>query len=260
MSGTVTVIGGSAASVGTGQGCASYLVSHGSTNLVLDAGPGTLQELRKHTDFRTLDAVVLSHLHVDHMLDVIAMRFSLAYNPVKPERKTPLWLPPGGKAFFRKLAVIFAADGEPDDFFGGVFDVEEYDPDGTIQVGGMTLSFQPTVHFIPCWSIRVHTEDGDLAYSADTGPAADLGAFLEGARIVIVEATTPEASRDAMPFEKRGHLTATEAATLAMEAGAETLVLTHMFEENDPSVSLGEAAKVFRGKIVHARPGVRVPW
>lgn len=260
MSGKVTVIGGSAASVGTGQGCASYLVSHGSTRLVLDAGPGTLQELRKHVDFRKLDAVVISHLHVDHMLDVIAMRFSLAYNPVKPERKTPLWLPPGGKAFFQKLAETFAADGTPDDFFTGVFEVEEYDPDGTIQVGDVTLSFQPTVHFIPCWAIRVHTTDGDLAYTADTGPAADLGPFLEGARIVIAEAATPEASKDAMPFEKRGHLTATEAANWAMEAGAETLVLTHMFEENDPAVSLREAGKVFGGKLVHARPGTHVSW
>ena len=260
MSGKVTVIGGSAASVGTGQGCASYLVSDGSTNLVLDAGPGTLQELRKHVDFRTLDAVVISHLHVDHMLDVIAMRFSLAYNPVKPGRKTPLWLPPGGKAFFQKLAETFAADGEPDDFFGGVFDLAEYDPNGMVKVGGVTLSFQPTVHFIPCWAVRVHTDHGDLAYTADTGPSADLGPFLEGIKVVIAEAATPERTKSALPFEKRGHLTATEAATLAVEAGAETLVLTHMFEENDPSVSLAEAATVFDGQLVHARPGVHVTW
>ncbi len=77
---------------------------------------------------------------------------------------------------------------------------------------------------------------------------------------MIAEAATPERTKSALPFEKRGHLTATEAATLAMDAGAETLVLTHMFEENDPSVSLGEAAKVFRGKLVHARPGVQVSW
>jgi ribonuclease BN (tRNA processing enzyme) len=260
MSRTVTVIGGSAASVGTGQGCASYLVSDSSTSIVLDAGPGTLQELRKHTDFRKLDAVVISHLHVDHMLDVIAMRFSLAYNPIKPERKTALWLPPGGKAFFQKLANVFAADGEPGDFFGGVFEVAEYDPNGTVEVGSFTLSFQPTVHFIPCWAIRIHTDDGDLVYTADTGPAANLGAFLEGSTVVIAEATTPEARKDTMPFEKRGHLTAREAATLAVEAGAETLVLTHMFEENDPSVALGEAADVFGGKLVHARPGTRISW
>ena len=96
MSNTVTVLGGSAASVGVGQGCAGYLARFGETRIVLDLGPGTLQELRKHTDFRALDAVVISHLHVDHMLDVVSMRFSLAYNPVKPEQRTPLWLPPGG--------------------------------------------------------------------------------------------------------------------------------------------------------------------
>ena len=67
----LTVLGGSAASPNVGMGCAGVLLQTDRTRLVLDLGPGTLQELRRHTDFRTLDAVIVSHMHVDHVLDLL---------------------------------------------------------------------------------------------------------------------------------------------------------------------------------------------
>ncbi len=262
---TLTILGGSAASVGTGQGCSSYLVSTGTTAIVLDLGPGTLLELRKHADFRQLDGIVLSHLHVDHMLDLIALRFSLAYNPVRPDRRTPLWLPPDGITFFDQLAAVFSTDEDPATFFGDVFDIAEYDPVGALQIGDLELTFAPTVHFVPCWAIRVHPVGesatlADLVYTADTGPASDLGAFIAGAQIVLAEATTPEAERESMSFEARGHLTAREAAELAQAAGASILVLTHMFEEHDPQALIAGARDVFAGEVILAAPGASVSW
>lgn len=261
MTMSLTVLGGSAASVGTGQGCAGYLLASDSTRIMLDAGPGTLLELRRHTDFRTLNAVVISHLHVDHMLDAVAMRFSLAYNPARTGQRVPLYLPHGGIDFFDRLAEVFATDDAPQDFFRQVFDLAEYAPNQPLQIGDLTLTFAPTIHFIPCWSIRVHPANGgDFFYSADTGPAADLETISAGAAVCAIEATTPTGKENALPREKRGHLTATEAGAIAAQAGATTLVLTHMFEENDPGQSLAEASAVFSGEIVRAVPGTVVTW
>ena len=259
---TLTVLGGSAASVGTDQGCSGYLVTSGNTNVVLDLGPGTLLELRKHVDFRALDGIVLSHLHVDHMLDLIALRFSLAYNPVKPQRPVPLWLPPDGISFFDRLAHVFSTYGDAATFFSDVFEIAEYRTESQVRLNELVLSFAPTVHFVPCWAIRVHPSDesGDLVYTADTGPAADLAVFTAGARMVLAEATTPDAQRTAVPFAELGHLTAREAAHLAQEAGAAVLVLTHMFEENDPPTLVNAAQSVFEGDIVRAVPGATVSW
>ncbi len=260
MTTTLIILGGSAASVGTGQGCSGTLVSTGTTTIVLDLGPGTLLELRKHTDFRTLDAVVISHMHVDHMLDLIALRFALAYNPVKAERKVPLWLPPGGIDFCQRLGDLLDAGAESDPFFGLVFDLNEYDPEHELRLGDLTVRFAPTVHFIPCWAMRVHPDEdqGDLFYTADTGPAADLGACADGARIVLAEATTP------MPptgeHARRGHITIDEAIDIANAAGASSLVLTHMFEENNPDASLARARSRFKGEVVLAQPGTTVSW
>lgn len=259
---TLTALGGSAASVGTGQGCSGYLVTSGETTIVLDLGPGTLLELRKHANFRALDGIVLSHLHVDHMLDLIALRFSLAYNPLKPGRRTPLWLPPGGIDFFDRLAQVFAADGEEDAFFNGVFQIHEFAPGGRVEIGELVITFAPTVHFVPCWAMRVQPGDGsgDLVYTADTGPAANLTGFVAGARVVLAEATTLPAQREAVPHNARGHLTVDEAAALATDASASILVLTHMFEEHDPPALAAAAGQTFAGKIVLAVPGAAVSW
>ena len=254
----LTVLGGSAAGPNTGQGCSGYLVETGSTRLVLDLGPGTLPELRRHADFRTLDGVVASHLHVDHVLDLVALRFALAYNPQRPPGPVPLWLPPGGRTFLDRLAHAFAEPGKAEQFFPSVFTIAEYEPERSLRVGDCRLDFAPTVHYVPCWAIRVSASRAsrDLVYTADTGPAAALAGFGRGAGVMIAEAGALDPSSEA--FAERGHLTAKEAATLAREAGVATLVLAHLWEEGGFDTYRAEAASVFPGRLELARPGLQI--
>lgn len=77
----LTVLGGAAAGPGPRQGCSGYLVETGGTCLVLDLGPGTLSELRQHTAMAALDAIIISHMHIDHMLDLFALWWGWIYNP-----------------------------------------------------------------------------------------------------------------------------------------------------------------------------------
>lgn len=256
----LTVLGGSAAGGNTGQGCAGFLVTtNGGANIVLDLGPGTLQELRKHTDFRSLDGVVISHLHVDHILDLAALRYALAYNPRQPTKRVPLWMPPGGMAMLRRLGTAFLDEDGDADFFGSVFDVQGYDPTASVTIADAGICFAPTVHYLPCWAMRVHSEgSGDLFYSADTGPAADLGAIANGCEVALVEAALVEPNAE--PRETRGHLTAKEAATLAQTAGASKMILTHMWEEHCFDAYRSAAASAFTGELHLAAPGLTVAW
>jgi ribonuclease BN (tRNA processing enzyme) len=252
----VTVLGGSAAGASPGQGCSGYLVEHGNTQIVLDLGPGTFPELRLHLDYRKLDAVVLSHLHLDHMLDVFALRYALAYNPVAAPAPMPLWVPPGGWQFLTDAARVFAGETAADAFYD-VFVIREYDPDDALSIGPLTLRFRPTVHYVPCWAIRVSTSrDGDLFYSADTGPTADLLPLASGAGLVISEGTAKDSDEES--FASRGHLTPQEAGLLARDAGAQILLLTHLWAEHDPFQALYEAESAFGGPVVLATRGIRL--
>jgi ribonuclease BN (tRNA processing enzyme) len=254
----VTVLGGSAAGVNTGAGSSGYLVETDRARIVLDLGSGTLPELRRHTDFRSLDAIVISHMHLDHVLDLAALRFALSYNPVPAIERTPLWLPPHGFETLLRLASAFTSD-DPVDFFADVFDARIYDPSGLLEINDVTIRFQPTVHYIPCWAMRLETSQGaSLGYTADTGPASPLAPFFDGVDALIAEGTNLEPGDE--PFLSRGHLTSAEAGTLAEEVGAETLILTHLWEENGFESYRKAAASTFSRQLIVAGPGVEHEW
>lgn len=256
----LTVLGGAAAGGNTGQGCSGYLVELDVTRLVLDLGPGTLPELRRHTDFRTLTAIVVSHLHLDHVLDLMALRFALTYNPIRPSAPIPLWLPPGGLGFLRRAAAAFAEPGDESAFFSRVFAVAEYDPTEPLTLGEATVTFAPTVHYVPCWAMRIAGggAGNDLGYTADTGPTAFLTDLLNGVRVLIAEGTWLQAPPDST--ESIGHLTVTEAALLARTVGARTLVLAHLWEETGFDASRDAATAAFDGFVAVARPGLCLAW
>jgi len=234
-------------------------VRSGTTALVLDMGPGTLAELRAHVDYRTLDGIVISHLHVDHILDLVELRFTLAYNPIPAERAVPLFLPPDGIATLRRVAQAFESpesagwSGSP-----ASFDVHEYDPEGLVEIGDLTCSFQPTVHFVPCWAIRVMRprRRGRSLLHRRHRPGGRPAARGRGAAVVIAEAA--DKSPGDMPWEQRGHLTPEEAAALAPTRGARTLVLTHIWEELGADDQLRRApASTSRERCSAPRPAWR---
>jgi len=240
------------------MGCAGLLVLTARTRLVLDLGPGTLHELRRHTDFRTLDAVIVSHMHVDHVLDLLALRHALAYNPLPAPAPVPIWLPPGGSELLAKATAPFDACDDPRRFAATV-QVAEYDPARPLTIGDAVVTFAPTTHYIPAWAIRVQPAAGPaLGYTGDTGPAAALAQFVAGVHVLVAEATLLEVG--VRSPDERGSLTAAEAGQLAVAAGAKVLVLTHMWEELGFAVYRAQAAAAYPGQIEMAAPGLTVSW
>jgi ribonuclease BN (tRNA processing enzyme) len=254
----LTVLGGSAAGPNPGQGCSGYLVESGSTHVVVDLGPGTFPELRRHVDYRAIDGVVISHGHLDHFLDVLTLRYALAYNPVAAGQQLPLWLPPGGAALLERLAEAVMDDSDSTDFLR-VFEVRQFDPDALLTIGELEFRFYPTVHYVPCWAIRISNGiDGDLFYTADTGPAANLESAAAGSCVVIAEGTNARGSQE--PYASRGHMTPGEAGGLARQAGASTLILSHLWAEDDPFQAAREASEMFGGPVDLATSGLRLLW
>jgi ribonuclease BN (tRNA processing enzyme) len=254
----LTVLGGSAASPNVGMGCAGVLLQTDRTRLVLDLGPGTLQELRRHTDFRTLDAVIASHMHIDHVLDLLALRHALAYNPLPAPAPVPVWLPPGGAEQLAQATAPFDTCDEPGRFAATVT-VAEYHPARPLTIGDAVVTFAPAVHYIPAWAIRVQPPVGlALGYTGDTGPVAALAEFFAGVHVLVAEATLLEPG--VRSSDERGSLTAAEAGELAVAAGAEILVLTHMWEELGLPAYRARAEAVFPGQIEMATPGLTLSW
>jgi ribonuclease BN (tRNA processing enzyme) len=100
--------------------------------------------------------------------------------------------------------------------------------------------------------------DGDLFYTADTGPAANLAAVATGSHLIVAEGTDRGISQ--APHQSRGHMTPAEAGALGRDAGANILLLSHLWVEDDPFRAANEASRIFGGPIELATPGLSISW
>ena len=252
----LTVLGGAAAWPNAGQGCSSYLLRSRDTQLLLDCGPDTLLELRKHTRLAGIDAIIVSHCHADHILDLVTLRYALVYSRDRAEERLPLWLPPGGARILEALGQALGSQGETsDDFWGEVFALREYDAARSLKVNDLSIDFSRTQHFTACFAVRVRTADGrTIVYGADTGNIAPLLEFAAGASLLISEATAD--SHAGVPPESRGHLTPEDAGGWAGASGARRLLISHLWQERAPSEVVRRAAQHFDGPIDIATPGL----
>ena len=77
----LTVLGKSPSWQDAGGACSGYLIQEGDTAVLVDCGNGVFAKLRQRIDYVDVDAVVLSHLHADHFLDLVPYAYALTYAP-----------------------------------------------------------------------------------------------------------------------------------------------------------------------------------
>lgn len=211
---------------------------------MLDLGTGAFANLRRHVDYDRLGAVVISHMHADHFIDLIPLRYALVYGTLRRASKLPVYLPPGGIAMLRTLVSAFPH--EPGEFLDDAFALSEYDPARPLAIAGATLRFAHTAHYIPAFAIRWERGGASVTYSADTAPDERVVALARESDVFLCEATLRQGDTE---VGVRGHSSAAEAAAMARDAGVRRLVLTH-YHESATSRDLDESAReIFAGEI-----------
>ncbi len=245
----ITVLGKSPAWQDAGGACSGYLVEAGDRRRLLDCGYGVFGKLRAACDFTSVDAVVISHLHADHFIDLVPYSYALAYSPAARAAgsRPPLYVPPGGRATLRRITGAWDAE----ELIEHAFDVHEYDPADEIQLEPLRLRFHEVPHFIRTHAVRLRDDDGSFTYGADCRPNDAIVAFARDSDLLMLEATLEEPEEAGC----RGHLTPAEAGEHARRAGARRLVLTHFSGDHHPAWARGEAERTFGGPVELAREG-----
>jgi ribonuclease BN (tRNA processing enzyme) len=246
----LTVLGCSPASTNPGGAASGYLVEEGGTRVVLDCGSGAFGNLLLHAVPEEIDAVVISHMHADHMLDLMPFRYGLAFAaqaaPDAPHRLPGLYLPPEGHAMALRLSAL---QDPSDAFFADCFAVTEYAAGDPLVIGSLSLTFVPVYHIPHTYAIRVSSGGRTLTYSADTGPCAGIYEAARGADLFLCECANPEGS----DFPR--HLTPKQAGEIAQTAGAARLLLTHRWYRTGLDAARDEAGMTFSGPVDLAREG-----
>src|SRR5436305_6874654 len=257
----LTVLGKSPSWQDADGACSGYLIEEGDTCLLVDCGNGVFSKLRRYRDHAAVDAVVISHLHADHFLDLVPFSYALTYAPKRqpvpiqrwpgdPDPRMPrLICPPGSRKTFRRVVGAWGND----DLIENAFALEEYEPNATVEVDALRFNFQEVPHFTETFAINVSSANGGgrFTFGADCSPCAALVEIARDTDLLIVEATLPRAERTGV----RGHLTPAEAGEHARKAGARRVVLTHISDELDADWARRTATEAYGGDVDVAAEG-----
>jgi ribonuclease BN (tRNA processing enzyme) len=222
---SVTVLGSSGMFATLERACAGYLLQLGDKRILVDCGAGTWRNLLNHIDETSIDGVVLSHRHPDHVSDLFQIFHARRYGHEEALPNIPLWAP--GETLDRLTSFARELDQ--------AFDMNEVAAGDAIQVEGATFRFFGMAHPPDTVGVRVEADGVVFAYSSDTGPTGDLEGVARGADLFICEATLLDSD------EWEGHLTARQAGEAAARSGVKKVVLTHLPPGKDPGLSLSQA-------------------
>lgn len=239
------VLGAAGSRPGNGEPCSGYLVSTDTTTILVDCGFGVASAVTGLMDVTDLDAVVVTHRHLDHCVDVLGLYAVL--------RRRDVHIPVHAAPEVEESLTAMITPHRRDEWRSRL-PMTTLEAGDVVQVGDLEVAAHASDHPPPTVSLRLTDGDGAvLAYSSDSGGGGDLAACLRDADVALVEASWQERGDDRWGD---GHMTAARAGEVAHGAGVRDLVLTHLRPHLDPQHSLAEAAAHFDGPLRVARPGM----
>ena len=243
----LTVLGTSGTWPPAGGETCGYLLSHDDTHVWMDAGTGTFARLQEHIDLAQLSAILITHGHPDHFVDVVPCFYARHYGGLGPAH-LPFYSPPG---FVELMGLLVSEDGR--DVMSQAYAYTTVRGGDRFQVGPMSFSVFEMTHIgVEAVGFRVEVPGATLAYTGDTGPCPEAVELARDVDVFMAEATYQNANT-LLPF----HMSAAQAGEHATAAGAKELLLTHLLPGLDPGVSLLEARETFNGPVGLAVTGMK---
>ncbi|HQE22457.1 MAG TPA: MBL fold metallo-hydrolase [Syntrophomonadaceae bacterium] len=229
------------------EACSGYLVSSDSSYLLLDCGHGVAAQLTRWLPAEQLDAVIISHFHPDHYVDLYAIRHMIRAALFLKTRQQPLsvYLPAEPAHLYEEFAAM------PE------LQVNTLTANSAFMVGNMRVQPFPVHHSLPSFGVRVENQNQSLVYTADTSISWSLmDEVKKGTDLLLCECTLMAVEGDFA--QQLGHLTTTEAGRLAREGGVGVLLATHFWPEYDVLVLQREIEQEYQGKLIMAAPDLAI--
>lgn len=230
----LTVLGNNGPYPMAGGACSGFLLDSGSTKLVLDFGNGVLSRLQQYIAIEEISAIVLSHLHSDHMGDIMILRYAADILQMKGLMDKPIrvYAPAEPIEEFNRLK------------YKDALEVVEINPAEKLILGDLKISFREMVHSSKNYAVCVENNSKKFVYSGDTLPNTGLVEFAANADLFVCEAGLLERDEKLLRVM---HLTAMEAAQTARDAGAKRLLLTHFLPGVKLEHYINEAMSAYNG-------------
>jgi ribonuclease BN (tRNA processing enzyme) len=243
----LTILGCAGSFPGPEAACSAYLVEADGFRLLVDFGSGSLSALQRYASLTSVDAILLTHLHCDHILDACHYVVVRRYAPDGPYPPLPVYAPSGAPD---RLAAAYSSDeGSLED----VYTFYGLEP-GTFPIGPFSVTVDRVNHPVETYGVRLEHGGRVLTYSADTAACEALDRLAAGADLFLCEASY----LDGMENPPDLHLTGSEAGEVATKAGVGRLLLTHLVPAwGSEALTYEAAAATYAGPVDIVRPGSR---
>lgn len=241
----LTVLGCAGSFPGPQSACSAYLLEAEGFALLIDFGTGSLGALQRYGDLYGIDAIILTHLHPDHMLDACSYVVARRYCPWGPLPTIPLYGPVGVSSR------LHAAYGSLESPLDDVYNFHELTP-GPLRIGPFDIVAALMDHPVETFGLRITHGGRSLAYSSDTGPCQALHTIAQGVDVLLCEASYLD--RPGNPPHL--HLSGRDAAEHATKAGVKRLLLTHLVQAwGDEERTAAEVQAAYSGPMEIVRAG-----
>ena len=239
----LTVLGCSGSLPGPDSPASGYLVEEDGYRVVLDLGNGALGPLQRHVAAHEVNAIVLSHLHGDHCLDLTCYVNVLRYGPHEPNGRIPVIGPSGTRDRIETAYDPLARKL-------GLHELFDFSTPRSGELGPFAVSVAAVNHPVTAYAISLTVGDRTLVYSGDTGESDALVSLAHGADVLLCEATFGPDE----PYVPDLHLTGRQAGEHAARAGVDRLIVTHVPPWGSREVAVAEASETFKGSVEAALP------
>lgn len=225
------------------EASSGYILQQSGFNLLIDCGSGVLSFLQNHIEPENLDAVLISHYHADHVADIGVLQHALLIRKyLNKEIKTLPIYGHNESEDYRSLTYKNITKGSV------------IDENTELSIGPFSVSFLKTRHPVPCYAMKIASDEGTLVYTADSAYQAAFVDFAKDCDLLLCESNL----FSGMNGDQTGHMTSTEAGRLAAQSGAKKLVLTHLPQYGSLHQLKEEAESEFNGPVILAEKDLQI--
>lgn len=224
----IRILGCSGGYPAPGKPTSGYLVTYGNRNVLIDCGSGVLAELQKYVPINSIDAIILTHLHSDHICDIPVLKYALQMMELHHEDVHP---------------ITVYAPKTPETQLAGIIGDENLivipiSGDTSIELFGARIDFHQTKHSVECLAVRMEYHESVLSYSSDTSFDPELSAIFENADLGIMDC----GSLDNDPYSSKNHMSPKECYSIFLHSGTKRVVLSHLIPYYNISDTVEEAS------------------
>jgi ribonuclease BN (tRNA processing enzyme) len=246
----VIVVGSGTGIPSLKRGSPGLLVLTDSAKILIDSGPGALRRmLEVGITYRDMDLILYTHLHPDHVADLVAILFASKYGDLPREKNLLCAGGAGFKSYSEKLKSLYGTWIESKSY---QLTIKELSKDPLLYRGIKVLS-KPMAHLPNSLGYRIEFEGGkSVAVSGDTDYCQNLVELGYQVDLFVLECSFPDGKK------VEGHLTPSLAGRVALESSCKKLLLIHLYPVCDQFDIVNQCKQVYQGQVILGEDLMRI--